>query len=88
MSKYILFIHGAGEGAYKEDKRLAESLRSLLDSSYEVRCPFMQNEEDAPYELWVNQIKEELAPIKDPVVLVGHSVGASILIKFLMEKRS
>jgi uncharacterized protein len=85
MSKPVLFIHGAGEGAYKSDEKLAESLRSMLGSRYEVRYPLMENEEDAPYEIWVTQIKEELATMKGSVFLVGHSVGGSVLIKFLME---
>jgi len=85
MSKHVLFIQGAGEGAYKADKKLAESLRSLLGSFYEVRYPVMQNEQDASYEVWAGQIKEELTKRKGPAVVVGHSVGGSVAIKFLME---
>jgi predicted alpha/beta hydrolase family esterase len=87
MRTHVLFIHGAGEGAYKEDKKLAESLQQLLGSSYEVHYPQMENENDAPYDIWVNQIKEELATMSDAVVLVGHSVGGSILIKFHTETK-
>jgi predicted alpha/beta hydrolase family esterase len=85
MKKQVLFIQGAGAGAYKEDEKLAASLRHLLGSSYEVHYPQMQNEDDADYETWVSQIKDELATLNDPVILVGHSVGGSILIKFLSE---
>ena len=86
MRKQVLFIQGAGERAYNEDEKLVASLRHLLGSSYEVRYPVMQNEDDADYETWVRQIKKELATLNDAVIIVGHSVGASILIKFLSEK--
>lgn len=83
MKKHILFIHGAGEGAHREDKKLADNLRQLLGVSYEVHYPEMENENDAPYGIWVRQIKEALAAMDGAVILVGHSVGGSILIKFL-----
>lgn len=84
MKRHVLFIHGAGEGAYKEDEKLAASLRHLLGSSYEVRYPEMEDEVNAPYPIWVSQIKKELANMEN-AILVGHSVGASVLIKFLCE---
>lgn len=87
MKSQLLFIHGAGEGAYKEDKKLADNLQKLLGSSYHVRCPKMENESDAPYALWAKQIADELASMHEPLVLVGHSVGASVLIKFLTEEK-
>jgi predicted alpha/beta hydrolase family esterase len=85
MKKQVLFIQGAGEGSYKEDEKLVESLRLLLGSSYEIRYPAMKNEDDAPYEVWVGQVQEELAALTDGVILIGHSVGGSVLIKFLAE---
>jgi uncharacterized protein len=85
MRKHVLFIHGAGEGAHKEDEKLVASLRDSLGPPYEVYYPAMKNEDDANFKTWVTQIKEELAALNDAVILVGHSVGASILIKFLCE---
>lgn len=84
MKRQILFIHGAGEGAFEEDEKLVASLRQSLGSAYEVRYPAMEDENNAPYGIWVKQITHELANMKD-VILVGHSVGASVLIKFLSE---
>ena len=85
MIEHVLFIQGAGHGAYDEDKRLAESLRRTLGPRFEVRYPAMPNEDDAPYEQWRQQIEQELADVPGPVVLVGHSVGASVLMKWLSE---
>jgi uncharacterized protein len=87
MKSEVLFIHGAGEGAYKEDKKLADNLQELLGSQFSVRAPKMENESEAPYNVWMKQIKEDLASMNENIFLVGHSVGASVLIKFLAEEK-
>ena len=87
MSEHVLFIQGAGSGAYDEDKRLAEGLRRTLGPRFEVRYPAMPNEDDAPYEQWRRQIEQELADMPGPVVIAGHSVGASVLMKWLSERK-
>jgi predicted alpha/beta hydrolase family esterase len=85
MAKQVLFIQGAGEGAYDADKKLADSLRHALGSDYEVRYPRMPDEDNAPYEQWKQQVETELATMSGPVSLVGHSVGAAILAQSLTE---
>lgn len=85
MPTHVLLIHGAGKGAHLEDKKLAESLHSALGPGYEVRYPQMPNEEDAPYEQWKEKIESELERLEGQVMLVGHSIGASVLIKYLCE---
>jgi predicted alpha/beta hydrolase family esterase len=87
MTKHVIFIQGAGRGAYDEDERLADSLRRALGRGYQVRYPAMPNEADARYEQWRQQLEQELAAGPGPVVLVGHSVGASVLIKWLSERQ-
>lgn len=85
MVTHVLLIHGAGQGAYEEDKELATSLQKALGAGYEVRYPALPDESDAPYELWKRQIVQELATMQGPIILVGHSVGGSILAKCLNE---
>jgi uncharacterized protein len=85
VTKHVLFIQGAGEGAYEEDEKLAASLEHSLGSEYQVHYPAMHNEEDAPYEQWKQQIENELTAMQEPILLVGHSVGASVVIKYLSE---
>src|SRR4051812_46860134 len=70
MTKHVLFIQGAGLGAYDEDQQLAESLRRALGPRFEIRYPSMPNEDDAPYEQWRQQIEQELAAVPGPVVIV------------------
>jgi uncharacterized protein len=85
MTKHVLFIQGAGKGAYEEDKELAASLRKALGTDYEVHYPAMLDEDNAPYEQWKQQIEKELAAMQGTIILVGHSVGASVLIKCMSE---
>jgi Alpha/beta hydrolase family len=88
MKKQVLFIHGGGEGAYEGDKKLAASLRDALGTAYNVRYPKMPDEERPEYEAWKDQIAEELAGLDSEVILVGHSLGASILLKYLSEEKT
>jgi predicted alpha/beta hydrolase family esterase len=85
MTKHVLFIQGAGKGAYEEDKKLAASLRKALGRDYEVHYPAMADEDNAPYEQWKQQIEEELAAMQGAIVLIGHSVGASVIVKCISE---
>jgi hypothetical protein len=87
MKKNVLFIHGAGEGAYEEDRLMVASLQDALGAAYEVHYPRMRNEESPEYADWKPQITSELAALEGDVTLVGHSVGGSVLIKYLSEKR-
>jgi predicted alpha/beta hydrolase family esterase len=85
MNKQVLFIQGAGRGAHQEDARLVASLRELLGREYEVHYPAMQDENDANYETWARQIEQNAATLAGKIIVVGHSLGASILIRYLAE---
>ena len=86
MVKEVLFIQGAGEGAHNEDKKLVDSLQQALGSEYDVRYPVMPDEDNASYEQWKQRVETELVTMAAPVILIGHSVGASILAKCLAER--
>lgn len=86
MSTRALFIHGAGRGAHAADEALVASLRRSLGPAYAVHHPVMPREDAADDALWQVRIASALAAMNDPVLLLGHSVGASILLKFLAER--
>jgi predicted alpha/beta hydrolase family esterase len=85
MRKQVLFIHGGGEGAYEEDRKLAASLQYALGVAYEVRYPKMPDEDSPVYEESKGRIARELDTLESEVILVGHSLGGSILLKYLSE---
>ena len=86
MRKRVLFIHGGGEGAYEEDRNLALSLQDALGAAYDVQLPKMPNEGRPVYEAWKERITKELDALGDEAILVGHSLGASVLLKYLSEE--
>jgi predicted alpha/beta hydrolase family esterase len=45
----------------------------------------MPDEDNAPYEQWKQHIEKELAAMQEPIMLIGHSVGASVIMKYLSE---
>jgi len=87
MKKHVLFIHGAGEGAYDEDKKLADSLQKALGDDYNVVCPQMPNGDNPEYAAWKAHIDKTLSSLDnaDRVIFAGHSLGASVLLKYLTE---
>ena len=87
MATQVLFIQGAGsEGAYDEDAALAQSLGDALGPGYEVRYPRMPNEAEPDYKTWKAVIARETHGMGEGAILVGHSIGASVLIKMLTER--
>jgi hypothetical protein len=57
MKRPVLFIHGAGTGAYAADRLLADSLQRALGRRFDVRGPQMPDEENAPYPAWRAEIE-------------------------------
>src|SRR5262249_49892765 len=86
-TRQILFIQGGGAGAHDEwDDKLVESLRRGLGGAYEVRYPRMPDEGDPSYARWSTAIRREMAALDDGSVVVGHSVGATILVNTVAEQ--
>ncbi len=52
MKKYVLFIHGAGQGAYEADRLLATSLQNALGPAYDLHYPKMPEDDSATYGDW------------------------------------
>ncbi len=85
MNNCVLFIQGGGDDGYETDKKLVASLQAALGETYEVLYPQMLSDETRSDFGWPPQIGKEIANSKDNVILVGHSLGASFLLKYLSE---
>ena len=87
-TRQVVFIQGAGEGTHDEwDDKLVDSLRRELGDGFEVRYPRMPDEHDPDDAAWTAAIRQELEDLEDGAVVVGHSVGATILVHALAEGR-
>lgn len=82
-----LFIQGGGMGTHDHwDNKLVESLSRELGDGTEVRYPRMPDEGDPRSARWSRTIRREVADLDDGAVVVGHSVGATILVNALAEE--
>ena len=82
----VLFVQGGGKGAHDEDAMLAASLQRALGGDYKVHFPRMPDEDDPDVRTWKQAISDELSRLGEKPVLVGHSVGGSMLLKYLSEE--
>jgi len=87
MMRQVLFVQGAGEYVHDHwDNRLVDSLRSELDPEYDIRYPVMPNEADPKYAALKQALERELAALEPGAIVIGHSVGGTILINALAER--
>jgi predicted alpha/beta hydrolase family esterase len=85
MSQAVLVIHGAGEPVLRQGKVYWEPLlQADLGSEYEVHAPRMPNPDEPDYPAWADRIARLVSPMESPI-LVGHSFGASTVLKFLAQ---
>lgn len=86
MKKQVLFLHCAGpQGPHTGSDDLVAGLKAMLGTHFRVRYPRMPDLDDPRYQSWKAQLEKELATVNDPVILVGHSLGGSVLLKYLSE---
>jgi len=82
----VLFIQGAGNMHEPEGSgRLAAYLARELGTDYRVIAPEMPDADNPHYQPWRDRIEQELDAIDEDVILVGHSFGGSVLLKYLAE---
>jgi uncharacterized protein len=87
MNKHVLFLQGGGgEEDYAADAELVASLQKALGETYVVHYPLLADE-SAPDFGRKKQIGTEISLIKGEVILVAHSLGASMLLKYLSESQ-
>jgi hypothetical protein len=82
----VLFIQGAGGMHQPEGSgRLAAYLARELGTGYRVIAPEMPDADNPRYQPWRDRIERELEAINEAVILVGHSFGGSVLLKYLAQ---
>jgi pimeloyl-ACP methyl ester carboxylesterase len=89
VRRQLLFVQGGGKGTHDEwDSKLVASLRQELGQDYEIHYPRMPGEDDPSYDLWKTALERVFGTLRDGAILVGHSVGGTILLKVLAQQLS
>lgn len=89
VKRQLLFVQGGGKGTHDEwDNKLVASLGQELGQDYEIHYPRMPSEDDPSYALWKTALERVFGTLRDGGILVGHSVGGTILVKVLAEQLS
>ncbi|KAA9340375.1 alpha/beta hydrolase [Larkinella humicola] len=85
INKNLLFIQGGGSTEdYEADKKLVDTLQGLLGEAYGMHYPLLPNE-SIPDLGRIKQIDNAISLIEGELILVGHSLGASMLLKYVSE---
>lgn len=88
MTKHLLFLQGgAGDEDHQADAKLVDSLQKALGRNYTIHYPLLP-EEPSPDFGRMKQIEKELSLIDGEIVLVAHSLGASMLLKYFSEYKT
>ena len=68
---------------------LVKFLQQELGTGYQITAPEMPGAATDPhYAPWRDEIESRIAEIGGPLALVGHSFGASVLLKYLAEAQA
>jgi uncharacterized protein len=88
MKKNLVIIHGAGVRSYKiMTEKWVPYIKNELGAGFEITCPRMPNPQFPQYSSWRTTIKNTLSKIEGPLILVGHSLGGTLLLKYLTEEK-
>jgi len=87
--KKILFAHSAGAqyGKGKGSYDLVKYLKTKLSEEFEILYPKIEKPNAPTYEKYKKMFALEFNEITKPIILVGHSLGASTLLKYLSEEK-
>jgi predicted alpha/beta hydrolase family esterase len=86
MPATVLLVHSSGpQGPEEGSAPFVARLREALGPGYEVVFPIMPDPEDPHYGPWSERFGEVLAEVEEPIVVLGHSLGGSVVLKHLAE---
>ena len=91
LKKNLIIIHGAGPKHYRslEDGSgdWQTKLSETFSKEFKVLTPQMPAPTKPKYEEWKFILDKNLARLKGEIILVGHSLGATFLVKYLLEEK-
>src|SRR5690606_17213676 len=87
--KRILFAHSAGsqDGSGEGSFDLVSTLKAELSDEYDIQYPIIDDPDAPTYQAWKKILGSIYEINKGPFILVGHSLGGSVLLKYLSEEK-
>jgi uncharacterized protein len=87
MTDQVFFLHSAGaQEPHEGSSDLVAWLKEALGPKYDVLHPKMPNPEAPDYAPWKAKLKKDFVKLKGEVIFIGHSLGGSVLLKYLAEE--
>lgn len=81
MSYEILFIQGAGNVTTEQEQVIVDALRINLGDEFTIIYPPMPEADYPTYLAWNDVLTTNLKNLSGKIILLGHSLGASIILK-------
>ena len=75
--------YGKGKGSYD----LVKYLKTKLAGEFEILFPTIEKPNSPTYEKFKKMFASTFNDITEPIILVGHSLGGSTLLKYLSEEK-
>jgi predicted alpha/beta hydrolase family esterase len=81
MPYEILLIQGAGNVTIADELVIVEQLKRELGDDFTVIYPIMPDADQPSYHTWETVLAANLEKLPVNVILLGHSLGASVILK-------
>jgi len=81
----LLFVHGGGDDAYRHDKDIVDRLQPLLGAGMRIDFPRIVGLEGLDWDAVAHDLGNTLRDLPQGSVVIAHSVGASAVVKLLVE---
>ena len=89
MAQKVFFLHSAGpQGPDEGSTDFIAWLTEKLGDRYELLHPAMPHPENPDYDPWKLQLDTEFGNLHGDVLLIGHSLGGSVLLKYLATNKT
>jgi predicted alpha/beta hydrolase family esterase len=84
----VFFLHSAGpQGPHEGSGDFLGHIKKGLGPGFVVKAPKMPRPDAPHYGRWKAKLDKLLPALKGEVILIGHSLGGSVLLKYLSEEK-
>lgn len=87
QENYLNFLKNRDVTIERKIKWDDDYLRNSLGESFHIIKPRMPLQDNAKYEEWKTHFERYMEQLEDNIILVGHSLGAIFLAKYLSENK-